>query len=70
MSPALNKSSNVHREPLKKTGAISHLKSFEITPTIGTQFVDAQITDILRAENADEQLRDLAITSKSSEDIF
>lgn len=63
MSPTLYKPAN--RKPLQKTGALNQFKSFDVTPTIGTEFPEVQLTDILRADNADELLRDLAITSRS-----
>jgi hypothetical protein len=54
-------------EPLALSGALDHFKHEETTPIIGREFLDVNIVDdLLNAENADERLRDLAITSKHS----
>lgn len=49
--------------PLKLAGVLDEYKSFDVTPVIGREFPDAQLTDWLDAPNADDLLRDLAITS-------
>ncbi len=53
-------------EPLKKSGALDAAFEFEdVTPTIGREYLTAKIVeDILDAPNADDLLRDLAITSQ------
>jgi hypothetical protein len=58
------KSRNI--EPLKKSGALDAAFKFDdVTPTIGREYLTAQIVeDILNAPNADDLLRDLAITSQ------
>jgi alpha-ketoglutarate-dependent taurine dioxygenase len=54
-------------EPLELSGALDHFNHEDTTPIIGREFIDVNIVDdILNAENADERLRDLAITSKQS----
>ena len=53
-----------HREPLKPSGALDKYESFEVTPIIGTEFKDVNLVDWINAPNADELLRELAITSK------
>jgi len=53
------------REPLQLKGALNQYQSFDVTPVIGREFVDVNLVDWLRAPNADELLRDLAITSKT-----
>jgi hypothetical protein len=59
-------SKTVHREPLKASGALDQFKFEEATPVIGREFPTLNIVDdLLNASNADELLRDLAITSKS-----
>ncbi|KAF3067349.1 putative alpha-ketoglutarate-dependent sulfonate dioxygenase [Daldinia childiae] len=50
------------REPLKKGSSIDHLKYIDSTPIIGREYPTAKLKDILKAPNAEEQLRDLAIT--------
>jgi hypothetical protein len=58
-------------EPLKVSGALDHFRHEETTPVIGREFLDVNIVDdILNAENADERLRDLAITSKQSSNSY
>jgi hypothetical protein len=55
-----------YREPLKKTGVIDKFEFEETTPVIGREYSKLNIVDdILGAENADELIRDLAITSTS-----
>jgi hypothetical protein len=51
-------------QPLKKSGAIDKFQYEETTPAIGREYPTVNIVDdILGASNADELLRDLAITS-------
>jgi hypothetical protein len=53
--------------PLTKSGALdAKFKFEETTPVVGREYPEANIVDeILRAPDADELIRDLAITSKS-----
>lgn len=51
--------------PLKLSGALDQFKSFDVTPVIGREFQEGNLAEWLRAENSDELLRELAITSKS-----
>lgn len=51
------------REPLKYSGSLDEYKSFDVTPVIGREFSEVQLTDIL---NDDQKLRDLAITGELS----
>ncbi len=55
-----------HKEPLKLSGALDHVKRFDVTPIIGTEFEDVDLATWLRAPNSDELIRDLAITSTLS----
>jgi hypothetical protein len=51
--------------PLKYTGSLDSYPHFEVTPSIGREFAkDLQLTDLLRAENSDELIRDLAVLSE------
>jgi hypothetical protein len=52
-----------HKEPLKLSGALDHFESFDVTPTIGREFVGVNLAKWLRAPNSDELIQDLAITS-------
>ena len=54
----------VHREPLQLSNALDSYESFDVTPVIGREFPSANLVDWLNAPNADELIRDLAITSK------
>ena len=57
-------------KPLKLSGALNPFKFEETTPAIGREFLNVDIVDdLLNAENADERLRDLAITSKLHHDL-
>lgn len=53
-----------HKEPLKLSGALDHLESFDVTPVIGREYAaSVDLVELLRAPNSDELIRDLAITS-------
>ena len=49
--------------PLQLKGVLNEFKSFDVTPVIGKEFPEAKLAEWLRAPNADELIRDLAITS-------
>lgn len=53
---------NLKRKPLTKGSSIDHLEYVDVTPIIGREYPTAKLKDILAAANAEEQLRDLAIT--------
>lgn len=55
-----------HRRPLQPSNALDKFKYEDTTPEIGREFLGVDIVDdLLNAPNADDVLRDLAITSKS-----
>lgn len=55
-------------EPLQLTGALDRFEFEEATPAIGREYTSVNIVDdILNAENAEDKLRDLAITSTSTQ---
>lgn len=56
------RSENLRRAPLTKGSSIDYLEYVDVTPVIGREYPTAKIKDILAADNAEEQLRDLAIT--------
>ncbi|RMZ81907.1 hypothetical protein DV738_g2035, partial [Chaetothyriales sp. CBS 135597] len=60
----------VHREPLQLKGVLDQFESFDVTPIIGKEFPKAQVVDWLKAPNADELLRDLAITISQRGVVF
>lgn len=53
-----------HKQPLELSGALDAHESFDVTPIIGREFPKANLVEWLSAEDSDELLRDLAITSK------
>jgi len=57
-------------KPLKLKGVLKPLKQFMVTPTVGTEFPEANLVEMLNAPNSDELLRDLAITSKYATDVL
>jgi hypothetical protein len=54
----------LYKEPLQLKGVLDQYKSFDVTPVIGREFPEVSLKELLRAENSDELIRDLAITSK------
>ena len=56
--------------PLQLKGVLDQFKSFDVTPVIGKEFPEAKLAEWLRAPNADELIRDLAITSPPLSYIF
>ncbi|KAK4543052.1 hypothetical protein LTR36_005829 [Oleoguttula mirabilis] len=72
-APSTGKAEQAYpREPLKLSGALEAKVSFEdTTPTIGREFPHVNIVDdLLNADNADELLRDLAITISQRGVVF
>lgn len=54
------------REPLSPSGAFDRFEHVESTPVIGREYANVDlVNDVLNAENSDELIRDLAITSTS-----
>ena len=53
-------------QPLKLSGILDSYESFDVTPVIGKEFPTANLVDWLNAPNADDLIRDLAITSMSA----
>lgn len=49
------------KAPLRRTGAIDQYEREDVTPIIGTEFPTAKLADWIKAPNADDLLRDLAI---------
>lgn len=58
-------SSSYPRPPLQLTGALDRFAHEDATPAIGREYPNVNIVDdLLHATNADELIRDLAITSE------
>jgi hypothetical protein len=52
------------KEPLRSTGSLDGFPHDDLTPSTGTEFTSAtQLSTILKAPNADQLIRDLAILS-------
>src|ERR1700738_4857785 len=52
------------REPLKSSGSLDQFAHEDLTPSTGTEFASStQLSQLLKAHNADELIRDLAILS-------
>lgn len=50
--------------PLTYTGLLDRFPHFEVTPSIGREFgKELQLTDLLKAEDSDDLIRDLAVLS-------
>jgi hypothetical protein len=64
-------SAKQYPKPLSTSGALDRFKNEETTPVIGREYVDVNlVNDIINAENSDELIRDLAITSMSHGDCL
>lgn len=53
-----------HVKPLRTKGLLDQYESFDTTPTIGREYPTIDLKQLLQAPNADELIRDLAITSE------
>lgn len=53
------------KEPFKLCGLLDEYESFSVTPVIGTEFTDANVAEWLKADNSNDLIRELAITSKA-----
>lgn len=58
------------RQPLDSSSALDAYQSFDITPVIGREFPEVQLTSLLDGYNSDELLRDLAIIGELLESLF
>jgi len=69
-SPALSLSVRASTEPLVPTGALDKYEHVDLTPVIGREYPNVQLTDLLKAENADELIRELAIIVSQRNVVF
>ena len=58
-----------YEERLKYSGSLDAYKHSNLTPTIGKEIPNLQVTKILGSPDADTLIRDLAITSQSSRSL-
>lgn len=65
--PTTSSSNGSYPKPLRQSGALESFEYEDTTPVIGREFIDVNIVDdILGAKNAEQLLRDVAITSNNS----
>ncbi|KAI9366945.1 putative TfdA family taurine dioxygenase [Zopfochytrium polystomum] len=68
---ATQQPSTLLRTPLSLSGALDKYKRFDVTPHIGTEFESGvQLSELLKAENSDDLIRDLAITVSRRNVVF
>ncbi|KAG8526150.1 uncharacterized protein KY384_000143 [Bacidia gigantensis] len=58
------------KEPLKFKGVLEDFEYFDVTPVIGREFKDVDITAWLKSPNSDDLIRDLAITVSQRGVVF
>ncbi|KAF2136698.1 uncharacterized protein K452DRAFT_279655 [Aplosporella prunicola CBS 121167] len=68
--PSVTKKGAPIRKPLELSGALDGFESFDVTPTIGKEFVNVDVAEWLKAPNSDELLRELAITISQRGVVF
>ena len=61
--------------PLQLSGALKQYEQNDLTPILGSQFENINLSEILHSPECDQKIRDIAITSeyklfKQVEDIF
>ncbi|KAK4497451.1 hypothetical protein PRZ48_011902 [Zasmidium cellare] len=70
-SGATDNGDKSYPKPLRQSGALESFKYEDTTPVIGREFLNVNIVDdLLNAANADELLRDLAITISERGVVF
>jgi hypothetical protein len=57
-------SKNQYPQPLKLSGALDGYEYIDATPAIGREYLKVDLVEWLNASNADDLIRDLAVTSK------
>ncbi|TVY43064.1 putative alpha-ketoglutarate-dependent sulfonate dioxygenase [Lachnellula occidentalis] len=58
------------KTPMQLSGALDKFESFDVTPVIGKEFPKANLAQWLEAPNADELIRDLAVTVSQRGVVF
>lgn len=56
--------------PLQLSGALDQWEQHDLTPLMGTEFGDINLTEILLSPSCDQIIRDIAITSKYTSAIL
>ena len=62
--------SKLVKEPLQSNGSLDKYNFFEVTPCIGRQYTDLQLSDLLNAPNSDELIREFALTVSTRGVVF
>ncbi|KAL3427444.1 TfdA family Taurine catabolism dioxygenase TauD [Phlyctema vagabunda] len=57
-------------KPVNSTGVLDQFESFDVTPVIGREFSNANLVEWLQAPNADELLKELALTISQRGVVF
>lgn len=50
-------------QPLEYSGSLDSYSHNDLTPVIGTEYKGLQVADILKSEQCDQLIKDLAVTS-------
>lgn len=50
-------------QPLEYSGSLDSYSHNDVTPVIGTEYKGLQVADILKSEQCDQLIKDLAVTS-------
>ncbi|CCM00864.1 uncharacterized protein FIBRA_02910 [Fibroporia radiculosa] len=69
-TPRLSHFVRASTTPLQPTGALDKYEHFEYTPVIGREYKNVQLSDLLKADNADELIRELAIIISQRNVVF
>ncbi|TPX57231.1 hypothetical protein SpCBS45565_g08245 [Spizellomyces sp. 'palustris'] len=70
ISSKQNNQSSLQRQPLRTSGVLDKNVHVDLTVNIGREYPSVQIKDLLNAPNADELIRDLAITVSERGVVF
>ncbi|GAA5994736.1 TauD/TfdA dioxygenase family protein [Rhodotorula paludigena] len=71
LAPAVTKlAARGSYSPLEPSGALDSYERLDLTPVIGTQYRNVQLPDLLKADKADELLRELAIVVSRRNVVF
>jgi hypothetical protein len=60
---AINLRSDEGKQPLKYSGSLDKYEHFDVTPTIGREYPNLSLTELLDSPESETLIRDLAITS-------
>lgn len=55
---------------MRPSGALHKHKHIEVTPALGTEFPEANLTEMMNSPDADQFIKDLAITGEFYDDLL